>query len=387
MKKPIYFDNHATTPVDPRVLEAMLPYFSENFGNASSKQHAYGWDADHAVETARKQIAELIDCTPYEIFFTSGGTESNNSVVYGVWESFKDQGCHIITTQVEHKSLLEPLKYFESQGLKVTYLPVDREGRVSIESIANAVRPETRMVSVIFGNNEIGTLNSVSEIGDFCSNRNILFHTDAIQALGRVAVDVQNIKCDVLTISAHKIYGPKGVGALYVRKRSPRIRLQPLLLGGGQERGTRSGSLNVPGIVGFGKACEILKSEMFIETTRQRELQSYMIDKFSKIPNSKINGDLKNRLCNNISITLYGIRANYMISALRTLAISTGSACSTQSVEPSYVLLAIGHSEEDASSTIRFGLGRFTTQNEVEYGVETFISAVEDFRKKSTLNA
>ncbi len=387
MHKPTYFDYHASTPVDPRVLESMMPYFTEHFGNASSKQHAFGWSADFGVEKARKQIADLLGATAQEIVFTSGGTESNNMVIMGVWESFRDQGCHFITTQVEHKAILEPLHYLETHGAKVTYLPVDNEGHVRPQDIAAAIRPETRLVSVIYGNNEIGTINPIDDIAEICTAKDVLFHTDAVQALGKMNIDVQKTKIDLLSISAHKIYGPKGVGALYIRKRSPRIRLHPLMMGGGQERGIRSGTLNVPGIVGLGKSCEILKIEGPAECARLREYQNYMFQEFSKIPDSLINGDLKNRLCNNISITINGIRSNFLISALKDMAISTGSACSTQSVVPSYVLMAIGRSEEEAVSTIRFGLGRFTTQNEVECGVRTFISAIEDLRKKSRLGS
>lgn len=378
-------DYHATTPIDPRVLESMLPYFNENFGNAASKQHSYGWSADQALEEARRQIAKLINASPNEIYFTGGGTESDNLVTQGVFYSFQDQGCHIITTQVEHKAILKSLEFLETQGAQVTYLPVDEFGSVSLAQIQNSIKPETRLISIIMANNEIGTIQDLTAIGKLCRENDILFHTDAVQAIGRTEIDVEKLGVDLLSISAHKIYGPKGIGALYIRKRSPRIRLQSIILGGGQERDVRSGTVNVPGAVGLGKACEILQHEATTENLRLCQYRDYMINNFEqRLSNCRINGSRTNRLSNNISITLKDIKSHRLISALKDLAISTGSACSTQSVEPSYVLLAIGRSKDEAVSTIRFGLGRFTTEEEVKYATEYFISTVESLRKNSS---
>lgn len=382
MQKQLYFDNHATTPVDPRVLEVMLPYFKEFFGNAASKQHSFGWSADRGVEEARKQVAQLIGATPQEITFTAGGTESDNMAIVGVFEAFEPEGVHVISTATEHKAILESLKYIQSRGAEITILPVDKTGKISAEQIENAITDKTRMISVIFANNEVGTVNNMQVIGEIAKKNDILFHTDAVQAAGRLPIDVQKLNIDLLSLSSHKIYGPKGVGALFMKRKQPRIRLTPLMRGGGQEKGVRSGTLNVPGIVGFGEACRIAKEEMSLEVSKLSAWRDLMIAELRKIPHSQINGDLQNRLCNNISITVKGVPANRIIMALPELAISTGSACSTQSVEPSYVLKAIGLSDDAAVSTVRFGLGRFTTENEVKSAIEIFTSAIDKLRQK-----
>lgn len=379
--KQIYLDNHATTPIDPRALEAMMPYLTESFGNPASRQHSYGWSADHAVEIARKQVADLIGATPNEIIFTAGGTESDNLALIGIFENYSSEGSHFISTAVEHKAILQTLEYLKTRGADVTILPVDKFGRVSPEAIEAAIRPNTRLISTIFGHNEIGTINPIEKIGAVAKKHEVLFHTDAVQAAGRTPIDVNKMEIDLLSLSSHKMYGPKGTGALYVRKRQPRIRLSPMMRGGGQEKGLRSGTLNVPGIVGFGKACELMKLEMKEESRRLTELRDLMFEEFSMIPNSHFNGDRENRLPHNLSITIKGIRANRLISTLKDLAVSTGSACSTQSVEPSYVLKAIGLSEEEAVSTIRFGLGRFTTKNDVECAIRSFKIATDSLRQ------
>jgi cysteine desulfurase len=379
---PIYLDNHATTPVDPRVLEDMLPYFTERFGNASSKQHSYGWAADEAVEKARRQVADLIGATPAEIYFTGSASESDNQALVGIFENYSEGGAHFISTPIEHKAILETLKYLETRGAAVTIVPVDKLGRVDPTQIEKSIRSNTRVISVIFASNEIGTINPIADIGAIAKKHGVLFHTDAVQAIGRTPIDVVAMGIDMLSIAGHKIFGPKGIGALYVKKTQPRIKLAPLIRGGGQEKGFRSGTLNVPGIVGLGRACELMGLEFESENKRISRFRNLMIREFQSIPNAHINGDLENRLPHNVSITLKDIRAHQLIAALKELAISTGSACSTQSVEPSYVLKAIGLSEEDSVSTIRFGLGRFTSENDVRYAIEVFKNAVSALRQK-----
>lgn len=384
--KQIYMDNHATTPMDPRVLESMLPYFTNQFGNASSKQHSYGWEADQAVEHARQQVATLIGATTKEIIFTNGGTESNNFSLRGVMESYGLDG-HIITSVVEHKAVLEECEYLKSRGSQVTYLPVDSKGFVSVEKLLETLQPNTKIVSLIYGNNEIGTVLPLKKIIQAIREKsNAFIHTDAVQAIGRVPINVQDLGVDLLTLSGHKIYGPKGVGALYIRNQSPRIKLNPLFHGGGQERGLRSGTLNVPAIVGLGQACEILSQEMSTEVPRIKALQKRMIERIIADPRLSLNGpalDLTDRLSTNVSVTIKGIRAQNLITRLKDVAFSTGSACSSQSLSPSYVLKAIGLSDEDAVSTIRFGLGRFTTENDVQLTIDRLFQAIDEITRNS----
>jgi cysteine desulfurase len=359
----------------------MLPYFTENFGNASSKQHSFGWAADRGVEAARQQVASLIGASQKEIIFTNGGTESNNFALRGILEAYGIDK-HIITTAVEHKAILEECEYLKSRGTQVTILPVDRLGLVSEKQILEAIRPNTILISLLLGNNEIGTLLPLKNIVRAIRAKSEAFiHTDAVQAVGRMPIDVYDLDVDLLSISAHKIYGPKGVGALFIRSRTPRIKLSALFHGGGQERGLRSGTLNVPGIVGLGKACELLSQEMPIEVARIKKLQKLMIERIIANPNLKINGPWQNddtqRLCTNVSVTVDGIRSQSLIQTLKEVAFSTGSACSSQSVTPSYVLKAIGLSDEEAASTIRFGLGRFTTEIEVSLALDLLFQAID----------
>jgi cysteine desulfurase len=373
-KKSIYLDYNSTTPMDERVFEAMKPYFVEKFGNASSKTHSFGWDADIAVENARKQISTSINCLAKEIFFTSGGTEANNLALSGAIDYLKehgpDQPLHIITTQTEHKAVLSVTEKIERSGVEVSYLKCDQYGRVSLEQIKSELKPHTVLVSVIFGNNEIGTLNPIGEIGAFLTSQGILFHTDAVQAYGQIPVDVQKLNIDLMSLSAHKIYGPKGVGALFIRQMPKRVRLNPIIVGGGQEKEIRPGTLNVPGIVGFGKAAEMATQEMKIHIPRIQKVRDEMILELLKIPFVTLNGHPIQRLPNNISVTFEGIPNAQLLTELKDLALSTGSACTTGSTQPSHVLRALGLSDEKCMCTIRIGVGRLTTEDEAKYAVK-----------------
>ncbi len=362
--------------MDERVFEAMKPYFLEKFGNASSKTHSYGWDGDLGIETARKQIATAINCLPKEIFFTSGATESNNLAINGVISCLRennsgDEPIHIISTSTEHKAVIDVLKHAEkySKNIEITYLKCDLYGKISLDQIKAELKPHTALVSIIFGNNEIGTLNPLQEIGTFLTGQGITFHTDAAQAFGQVAIDVQKMNIDLMSISGHKIYGPKGVGALFVRQMPKRVRLSPITFGGGQEKGLRPGTLNVPGIVGLGKAAEIATQELKINNEKIQKIRDEMILELLKIPFAQLNGHPVNRLPNNISLTLEGISNSQLLMDLKTLALSTGSACTTGSAEPSHVLKALGLSDERCMSTIRIGIGRSTTAEEAQYTV------------------
>lgn len=388
--KQIYFDNHATTPTDPRVLEAMLPHFKAQFGNPASLQHSFGWDADRAVESARAEISALLGCTPKEITFTSGGTEGNNLALRGLFESYGPD-FHMVTTAVEHKAILEEAKYLEGRGAKVTILPVDPLGFVDPDVLKRALRPDTKLVSLIYGNNEIGTVQRMSELVSVVRNNSSAWvHSDAVQAVGRIPIDLSKLDLDMMTLSAHKIYGPKGVGAFFLRNRSPRLKLSPLFHGGGHERGLRSGTLNVPGIVGLGEACRILRQEMSTEVESIKKLQSQMLRALRERPGLSINGpggsqggNLSERLSTNVSVTIENIRSSSLIKTLKGVAFSTGSACSSQSVSPSYVLKAIGLSDEQAVSTIRFGLGRFSTEDEVELTLAQLFEAIDGLGSSS----
>ncbi len=386
MKLPVYMDNHATTAVDPEVFQTMAPYFTEIFGNASSRNHEYGWTAEAAVEKARAQIAALIGASEKEIVFTSGATESDNLALIGTAEMLKEKGNHIITTQVEHKAILDTCHYLETKGFEVTYLPVDQYGRVSAEQIAKEIHAKTILVSVIYANNEIGTINPIGAIGKLCKEKGVLFHTDAVQAAGKIDIDVQALGIDLLSLSAHKMYGPKGVGALYVRRRNPRVRLSPMIHGGGHERGMRSGTLNVPGIVGFGKAAEIAKKVLVTECDRVKKLRDRLWEKIqSELDEVYLNGHATERLTGNLNVSFAFVEGESLMMGIKDIAVSSGSACTSASLEPSYVLRAIGVGEDLAHTSIRFGLGRFTTEEEVDYVAKRVIETAKKLRHLSPL--
>jgi cysteine desulfurase len=383
---PIYMDNHATTPVDPRVLEAMMPFFGAKFGNAASRNHSFGWEAEQAVETAREQIAKLIGATAKEIIFTSGATESNNLAIKGIAEMYRERGNHIITQVTEHKAVLDTCKRLEKAGCKVTYLPVKADGLIDIDQLKAAFTDKTILVSIMFASNEIGVIQPIEEIGKLCHEKGVIFHTDAVQAVGKVPVDVQKMNIDVLSLSAHKVYGPKGVGALYVRRRNPRVQISEQINGGGHERGMRSGTLNVPAIVGMGKACEIAGEEMESETKRLTELRDYMKNKFeSKLDYVAVNGNMEHHLPGNLNMSFVYVEGESLLMGINDIAVSSGSACTSATLEPSYVLKALGLGDDVAHSSIRFGLGRFNTKAEVDYVSDKLIEVVLHLRELSPL--
>jgi cysteine desulfurase len=386
MKLPIYMDNHATTPMDPRVLEAILPFFMQTFGNAASRNHSFGWDAEAAVETARKQVARLINADPKEIIFTSGATESDNLAIKGLAWECRDKRNHIVTLTTEHKAVLDTCRRLESGGYEVTYLPVDREGLVEPEDVGSAINERTMLVTIMAANNEIGVLQPVQKIGQLCHERGVFFHTDATQAVGKVPIDVAMMKIDLMSISAHKMYGPKGAGALYVRRRNPRLQLVPLIDGGGHERGLRSGTLNVPAVVGFGKACEISMQEMAEESERLRALRDRLRDGiFSKLDGVHINGSMTHRLPHNLNLSFSGVEAESLLLPMKEVALSSGAACTSAKVEPSHVLKALGL-RDSAYSSVRFGLGRFNTEEEVEYVIRRVVETVQRLRQLASLS-
>jgi len=383
---PLYMDNHATTSMDPRVLEAMMPFFSGKYGNAASRNHAFGWEAEGAVETAREQIAKLIGATAKEIIFTSGATESNNLAIKGVAEMYKERGNHIITQVTEHKAVLDTCKRLEKLGYEITYLPVQPDGLVAVEDVKAALTEKTILVSIMFANNEIGVIQPVAEIGKLCHEKGVIFHTDAVQAVGKIPVDVQAMNIDLLSLSGHKIYGPKGVGALYVRRRNPRVQLTEQINGGGHERGMRSGTLNVPGIVGLGKACEIAGEEMDVEAKRLTELRDYMRAKFENaLDYVHVNGNMEHHLPGNLNVSFVYVEGESLLMGINDIAVSSGSACTSATLEPSYVLKALGLGDDVAHSSIRFGLGRFNTKAEVDYVADKLISTVTKLRELSPL--
>jgi len=385
LKLPIYMDNHATTPVDPRVLDTMLPYFTTEFGNAASRNHVFGWNAEKAVDQARDQVAALIGATGKEIVWTSGATESDNLAIRGVAEFYKDKGNHIITTQTEHKAVLDTCKFLEKQGFKVTYLPVKPDGLVDLDGLREAMTDKTILVTIMLANNEIGVVQPVAEIGAIVKQKGAIFHTDAVQGAGKIPFDVNACRVDLASISAHKMYGPKGVGALYVR-RKPRVRLAPLILGGGHERGMRSGTLPVPLIVGFGRAAEIARQEMPEESKRLLALRERLRRQIQDaISETYVNGSLEHRLPGNLNISFAYVEGEAMMMALKEVAVSSGSACTSGSLEPSYVLRALGIGEELAHTSIRFGLGRFNTEEEVDYVARLVIDKVNKLRELSPL--
>jgi len=381
IKFPIYLDHHATTPVDPQVLEEMLPFFSEKFGNASSLDHTYGYDASLAVENAREQIAKTINARHDEIIFTSGATESDNLALIGTLEKYKDKGNHLITCVTEHKAVLDTARYLESLGKKVTYLPVNEFGEINPDELEDAITEKTVMISIMAANNEIGTTADIEKIGKIVHDHDVYFHTDAAQAVGHIPIDVEKMNVDLMSFSSHKMYGPKGIGALYVRGVKPRIKPDPIFHGGGQERNIRSGTLNVPGIVGFGKAIEIAQKEMDPENTRFKEWSNFMLKEFEKI-NGKLIGHPIKRLSRNLNVYFPGIESKAIINSIsKEIAISAGSACTTQLVEPSHVLSSLGLSEELAHSSIRIGFGRFNTIDEIKTASDMICKTVKTLEK------
>jgi len=385
LRIPIYMDNHATTPVDPRVVEAVLPYFTQVFGNAASRSHSFGWSAEKAVEAARDQVGALIGASGKEIVWTSGATESDNLAIKGAAEFHKDRGNHIITAETEHKAVLDTCKRLEKEGFEVTYLPVDKDGLVRAEAVKAAMTDKTTVVSIMLANNEIGTVNPVNEIGAVVKERGALFHIDAVQGVGKIPFDVNEARADLVSLSAHKMYGPKGIGALYVR-RKPRVRITAQIDGGGHERGMRSGTLNVPAIVGFGKAAEIARTDMPTEAARLLKLRERLREGIqSQVTDAVVNGSLEHRLPGNLNISFPYVEGEAMLMGLKDVAVSSGSACTSASLEPSYVLRALGVAEEMAHTSIRFGLGRFNTEEEVDHVVKLVVDKVKKLRELSPL--
>ncbi len=385
MNIPVYLDNNATTPMDPRVLDAMVPYFVQKFGNAASRNHAFGWVAEEAVDYAREQVAKLIGANEKEIIFTSGATESDNLGIKGVFEMYKEKGNHVITTVTEHKAVLDTCKHIEQLGARVTYLPVKEDGLVDLAVLEAAMTPETILVSIMYGNNEIGVIQPVKEIAAIAHKFGALFMTDATQAVGKIPVDVIADGIDLLALSAHKMYGPKGVGALYVRRKNPRVKVTAQMDGGGHERGMRSGTLNVPGIVGLGKACEIARLEMADEAVRLSKLRDKLEKALTVLEESYVNGNVEHRLPHVANISFKYVEGEGLMMAMKDLAVSSGSACTSASLEPSYVLKSLGLSDDLAHSSIRFGLGRFTTEEEIDYAVEVTLKSVTHLRELSPL--
>lgn len=382
MYRPIYLDNHATTPVDKRVVEAMLPYFTEHFGNPSSINHQYGWEAEAAVKQTRDTLAKTINASPEEIIFTSGATEANNLAIKGVAEAYFQKGQHIITLATEHNAVLDPCKYLETLGFEITILPVQKDGLINIDELEKAIRPETILVSVMAANNEIGVIQPLAEIGKICRTHDIIFHTDAAQAIGKIPLDVQAMQIDLMSLTAHKVYGPKGIGALYVRRRNPRVKLAAQQHGGGHERGMRSGTLYTPQIVGFGKAVEIANREQEQENTRLTQLRNRLWEPLSKIEGIHLNGHPTQRLAGNLNISIEGVDGAALLLGLQTImAVSSGSACSSTTTAPSHVLTALGHSEKLAYASIRFGIGRFNTVEEIDTVAQQVISTVLSLRQ------
>jgi len=386
MKLPIYLDNHSTTPCDPRVVEVMLPYFTEKFGNSASRNHTFGWEAEEGVEHARKQIARLIGADAKEIIFTSGATESDNLALQGIVAMYREKGDHIITSATEHRAVIDTAKYLEKKGVNVTFLPVDKTGMVSPDDVRNAITDKTILISVMLANNEIGTINPIAEIGKVAKEKGIIFHCDATQGVGKIPVNVQEMGIDLMSFTSHKIYGPKGVGALYVRRRAPRVRLEPMMYGGGHERGMRSGTLPVPLIVGFGKACELCEQEMATESVRMAKMRDRLQEGImGAMEEVYLNGHPTERLPGNLNISFAYVEGEALLMGVKEIALSSGSACTSATLEPSYVLRALGVGSDLAHSSIRFGLGRFTTDEEIEYTIDRMLKAVTHLREMSPL--
>ncbi|MGB8681385.1 MAG: IscS subfamily cysteine desulfurase [Candidatus Binatus sp.] len=387
LKKPVYMDNHATTRVDSRVLDAMLPYFTEKFGNAASRNHSFGWEAEEAVVRSREQIAALIGAKSKEIIFTSGATESDNLAIKGVIEFYKDKGNHIISCVTEHKAVLDSCRALERAGkATVTYLPVDKYGMVDPDAVRRAITDKTVLITIMWANNEIGTIHPIAEIGNIAKEKGIVFHTDAVQAIGKVPVDLEKAGVDLASITAHKIYGPKGIGALYVRSKGPRVRISPQMDGGGHERGMRSGTLNVPGIVGLGAACEIAGKEMPEEAQKLIQLRSQLqAGLFERLDEIYVNGHPTERLPGNLNVSFAYVEGESLLMGINDIAVSSGSACTSATLEPSYVIRALGIDDELAHSSIRFGLGRFNTLEEVDYVADRVSKEVKRLREMSPL--
>lgn len=385
-KLPVYMDNNSTTRTDPRVVEAMMPYFTEKFGNSASRNHAYGWETEEGVDLAREQVASIINASSKEIIFTSGATESNNLAIKGVAAMYKKKGNHIISTVTEHKAVIDTCMRLERDGAKVTFLPVDKFGLVSPQQVADAITDKTILVSIMAANNEIGTIHPMKEIGAICKAKNVLFHTDATQTVGKIPMDVEDMGIDLLSMTAHKMYGPKGVGALYVRRKDPRVRLDAMIDGGGHERGMRSGTLNVTGIVGMGMAAEICRKELHSESERLLKLRNRLHEGItSKLEDAYLNGHPIHRLPGNLNISFAFVEGEGLMMGIKDVAVSSGSACTSASLEPSYVLKALGLGDELAHSSIRFGLGRFNTEEEVDFVINDVVRAVNHLRDMSPL--
>ena len=386
IKLPIYMDNHATTQLDPRVFDVMKPFFLQTFGNAASRNHSFGWEAEEGVEKSRKQIAELIGATPKEIVFTSGATESNNLALKGIAEMYSERGNHIITQATEHKAVLDTCKRLEKDGIRVTYLPVQANGLIDLDQLRDAITDKTILVSIMYANNEIGVVQPVAEIGKITKEKGVLFHSDAVQAVGKIPVNVMTDGIDVLSLTGHKLYGPKGCGALYVRRRNPRVQITAQMDGGGHERGMRSGTLNVPGIVGLGYACELAHQEMPAESKRMSFLRDKLKDHLTReLDEVYINGTMERHLPNNLNISFAYVEGESLLMGINDIAVSSGSACTSATLEPSYVLKALGAGDDIAHSSIRFGLGRFNTEEEVDYVSEKIIDVVRKLRELSPL--
>jgi cysteine desulfurase len=386
IKLPIYMDNHATTPMDPRVLEEMLPYFIEKFGNAASRNHSFGWVGEEATELGRERVAKLVGATTKEIIFTSGATESDNLAIKGAAEMYKEKGNHIITAVTEHKAVLDTCKRLEKYGYRVTYLPVQKDGLVDLDDLKRAIDDKTILVTIMAANNEIGVVQPVAEIGKLCHERGVIFHTDATQAVGKIPVDVVKQNIDLMSISAHKMYGPKGVGALYVRRKNPRVQISAIIDGGGHERGMRSGTLNVPGIVGLGKACAIASEEMARESCKLAGMRNRLRDKImGRLDEVYINGSWEHRLPHNLNISFAYVEGESLLMGINDIAVSSGSACTSATLEPSYVLKALGTGDDLAHSSIRFGIGRFNTEAEVDYVADRVVETVSRLRELSPL--
>ncbi|OFW04409.1 MAG: IscS subfamily cysteine desulfurase [Acidobacteria bacterium RIFCSPLOWO2_02_FULL_68_18] len=386
MKLPIYMDHHATTPVDPRVLDAMLPFFTQEFGNPASRNHAFGWAAEKAVEQARQQVADLIGATPKEIVFTSCATEANNLALKGAAAMYGEKGNHIVTCVTEHKAVLDPCRQLEEQTFRVTYLPVQKDGRIDLRELRAALTDKTILISIMTANNEIGVLQPVAEIGAVAKEKGVIFHTDAVQAAGKVPFDVNQVQADLVSMSGHKIYGPKGIGALFVRRRNPRVLLAEQISGGGHERGIRSGTLNVPGIVGLGKAAELCRTEMAGEAARLARLRDRLNEKLHQsLDGIYVNGSLEHRLPHSLNVSFAYVEGESLLMGINDVAVSSGSACTSASLEPSYVLKALGTGDDLAHSSIRFGLGRWTTEEEVDYVADKVAAVVRRLREMSPL--
>jgi cysteine desulfurase len=382
--KQIYLDNQATTPLDPEVFSAMSPWFTEKFGNASSRNHTYGWEAEEAVEIARESVAAIIGSLPKEIIFTSGATEANNIALQGAAKNYQNQGRHIITLKTEHKAVIDVCQHLSEDGFDITYLPVDKDGMLNVNKFEDAIRDDTIFASVMHVNNEIGVIQPIKELGAICKNKNVLFHVDAAQSVGKIPLNIDDMGIDLLSISAHKFYGPKGVGALYIRRKDPRVQLQPVMFGGGHERGVRSGTLPVPNIVGMGRACDLAADVMNEENLKITTLRDALLQGIrDKNPNALVNGSMEKRVAGNLNMSFPGVNNEAIIAAIPEIAISSGSACTTSTMEPSHVLLALGMSKEEAYSSLRFGIGRFNTEEDIHIAVKSINGCMKKLGKMS----